>query len=298
MFRARFRQFVNVASRIGYVSALNKLVLGGLSKRIRVHAGYLAYAGRYSQRVIFFASLPKSGSTWIGDMFASLPGFGTFSPVGWHLEPEVGEIGEHSLYPGVFSEFKNRLAVVKGHSWGTMENCRILRDAGLKYFITTRDPRDTLISEYWYIRMHPGHIDYEAANRLDLSQYISWKLESGLFNKKTLDWIRGWLAFRDPAYSMILDYAQVVSNPAEALNQSFAFIGISTGEDLTQSIIKNHAFERMTKGRARGIADSKSVVRRGVPGEWKEVFTPENKRIFHAQGEDVIRAMGYEATPV
>ena len=95
----------------------------------------------YPVNVIFIAGLAKSGTTWLANMFSSLGGFDRITPRGWKVQRNV-------LYPGIFDEFKNRLAVIKGHTWYSQEHLAVLRDSNLKYFVIVRDPRDQIISEY------------------------------------------------------------------------------------------------------------------------------------------------------
>jgi hypothetical protein len=54
------------------------------------------------------------------------------------------------------------------------------------------------------------------------------------------------------------------------------------------------SFEKWSEGRERGEEDSSAFYRKGIAGDWKNVFTERDREIFkEAAGELLIR-LGYE----
>lgn len=121
----RFKHKVNTE---GINRTLERTAIVGMS-----YINFILKAHKYPQNLIFITGLGKSGSTWICNIFSSLDGFNRFTPLGWNMETL-------DLYPTFFNEFKNRLAVVKGHTWGTYGNVQMLKDSGLKYVVTVKGP--------------------------------------------------------------------------------------------------------------------------------------------------------------
>ena len=279
----------------GALRTLNKIVVNRLYKHSKSYLNYLIKHKKYSQNVIFISGLPKSGTTWIGNLFASLDGFDRFIPSKWNLHrPE--KWGKYSdLYPGFFDEFKNRLAVIKGHTWGSPYNVQILKDSGLKYIITVRDPRDKIISHYWYVQSRKNHWDHPLVLENPLSEFISYKLCSGEFEKESIDWLRVWLANRDKEKSIIVRYEDMISDTYVEMNKILDFLGINCRKSEVNSIIDLNSFKKIS-GRNLGEEDNKSFLRKGVYGEWKTIFNENQKKIFSNLGEDIIKSLGYEQT--
>ena len=54
------------------------------------------------------------------------------------------------------------------------------------------------------------------------------------------------------------------------------------------------AFRRWTRGRPRGEEDSDSLLRKGVAGDWKQVFTAADRRIYDKHAGALLVELGYE----
>lgn len=280
--------------RLGFLF-LTKMVVLGIRKRSKNRLNYLLKKHQYPQHLVYVAGLGNSGSGWMANLHSSLPGFAQFSPVKWNQTYLQGEINEHALYAGAFEELSGKLVVVKSHSYGTLENATLLKATGLKYIITVRDPRDTIISQYWHIRRTPYHIDYSLATQYSLQDYIAQKLFSGSFEKTILTWIRGWLQNRDPHRSIIIRYEDMLNNTHFHWKRILSFLKFEVDDRTVQEIVDLHSFERKT-GRKPGHEDTSQVQRTGISGEWKSVFSRSLKHRFSQCGEDVIEALGYEPT--
>lgn len=239
------------------------------------------------------ASFAKSGSTWLANMLADLPGFVRYQPVGWTAS--LREHPHEDIYPGMFEEARRRLAVIKGHTHGTAHNAGQLHANNRRYLLTVRDPRDQLISDYWYIRNHPLHLSHALAMSLDLHAFISHELDPTGAGTKRTDWITGWIINRDDRLSLLVRYEDLLVNTHGELERILDFLRFQVHESTVRKIIAKNSFDR-NSGRARGTEDTRSFLRRGVSGEWKETFTDDHKLLFASQMEDLVRALGYEPT--
>jgi len=117
------------------------------------------------------------------------------------------------------------------------DNVKRLKDSGIKYIITVRDPRDDIISQYYYSRNHPEFLDYPSASSKSLSRYITYKLESGEFDKWLLNWIRMWLDKRDRDKSIIIRYEDVLKDTYFEMKKVFDFLEINCSESRLRQII-------------------------------------------------------------
>lgn len=296
-FRNRWRRIKAVYGRHGLARTVSYIWTEGLVKRMQASRSYRAYAGRYPQTIIFIAAFPKSGSSWIRDMFASLHGFAAYAPSQWNTSIPTGwdEDRRWDLYPGIFNEFDKKLTVIRGHTRGDRGNTGILDAAGLKYIVTIRDPRDRLISEYWHSRNFPGQWQSELAHRLSLEEFISYKLESGEFRVESLGWLESWLPHRDKGAAHFVRYEEMLQGPQKTFGEALAFMGFEVDSAIVDGIVSDHSFERAT-GRVRGRADDSQFQRKGVAGEWREIFSAAQNQQFLEMGAGIIRELGYAAT--
>lgn len=293
----RIRHASTMYQRMGSKRFMKEVVCDGITKRIHSKIGYLRNHTQHEQKCIFIAGLPKSGSTWVSDLLKSFPGFSQFTPANWNQQYHVGEIGsaEHELHQGWEKPFKGYLAVIKGHTWGTKKNVGHLKKSALRYILTVRDPRDVIISEYWFVKRTPHHAAYNLANRVELGEYITTKLEDGTFNRMTLDWIRMWLENREKSASTIVRFEDLLEDPHGRLREVSDFLGLNISEDEISNVVNLNSFENKAS-RKRGVENTKTFLRKGTSGQWKEIFTEGQRELFRRVGEDVIEALGYEPT--
>ncbi|MBU0529746.1 sulfotransferase domain-containing protein [bacterium] len=282
--------------RFGLINTIKYLFQNIIVKRPVNQINYYFKRKEYPQNIIFITALPKSGSTWLSNMFADLDGFDLFAPMKWNTYiSKKWDDTRWDLDIDTFKEFKNKLAVIRGHTWAIPQNLLALKDSNLKYIIGVRDPRDKLISEYWHSRNFPGHWAHDQAHKLSIDEFITNKLESGEFEKETINWIRSWLKNRDFKKSIIIRYEDMLINSNLVLEKTFKFLGFKTDQKKIENIIEKNSFAKVT-GRNRGKSDNAKFIRKGVSGEWKTIFSKEHKLLFSNIGEDIIKDLGYEPT--
>lgn len=282
--------------RFGLINTVKYLVQNAIIKRPVNQINYFLKRKKYPQNIIFITSLPKSGSTWLSNMCSGLDGFDLFAPVKWNIYiTEEWDDSRWDLETDIFKEFRNKLAVIRGHTWAIPKNLNVLTQSNLKYIIGVRDPRDKLISEYWHSRNFPRHWAHKQAHEQSIEEFISYKLESGEFEKETLNWIRNWLENRDLKKSIVIRYEDMLNNPNTVLEKIFNFLGFKIEQKKIENIIEINSFDKIT-GRKRGENNDTKFVRKGVSGEWKTIFSKEQKLLFSKIGEDVIENLGYQST--
>jgi hypothetical protein len=281
-------------SEQGFAYTINKLWVNAVRRPVSSRIHYRRYGDRYPTNLIFVAGQAKGGSTWFCRMFASLPGFELLTPMHWKITKgiEWNDFQASNLIPGIFDEFRRKLAVIKAHSWGFPENVSLLKQWELKHLISVRDPRDILISNYYYAINHPENWDHGNAKGVKIEDYLQKKLESGDWNRQFVDWGRSWVKNRDPELSLILKYEDALEDPIRVMTGAFDFLGFDLSKQKIERIVEANTFEKMS-GRKPGEEDVKSFQRKGVSGEWREVFTDEQKRISLEQAGDVLTALGY-----
>lgn len=71
------------------------------------------------------------------------------------------------------------------------------------------------------------------------------------------------------------------------------YLGFRFDKGKIKAIIEKHAFKKET-GRARGNEDARSFKRKAISGEYKSVFTQEQKQIASEHAKDVLKNLKYD----
>lgn len=162
-------------------------------------------------------------------------------------------------------------------------------------FVVIRDLRDTLVSGYFSIRYsHPTDMQHVAELRHELE---ARSVEEGLIFlfDGFLDLcaaVQGtWMESGDP----MLRYEDLLAADIGLLELVLLeHCGLPvTREELRRSVEETR-FERMSGGRRLGQEDRSSHYRRGIPGDWRNHFTPRVTDAFKARFGDVLIYAGYE----
>lgn len=90
-------------------------------------------------------------------------------------------------------------------------------------------------------------------------------------------------------------YEDLLQRPEEELRRLLQFLGADASEETAAHCVREASFEKLGEGRQRGEEDPTAFVRKGVAGDWKNVFTEWNKRTFKNQAGDLLVELGYEA---
>ena len=157
-----------------------------------------------------------------------------------------------------------------------------------------RDLRDTLVSGYYSIRYSHSLVGNLEKYRWVLNQsseedgllYLmeTWLPQSALVQ-------RTWLEAQEP----YIRFEEFMVDPERALRRAFTeFWSIPLSETEAHQLIARHSFASHSGGRQPGEEDRLSHYRKGVPGEWRERFTPKVAEIFERKFGDLVRLARYE----
>ncbi len=88
-------------------------------------------------------------------------------------------------------------------------------------------------------------------------------------------------------------YETLLEDPGSELKRILGFLGADTDQAVVDRIVEENSFEKVT-GRQSGQEDPSSFNRKGTSGEWEEVFTNRDRRVFEAAAGDLLRDLGYD----
>ncbi len=130
------------------------------------------------------------------------------------------------------------------------------------------------------------------------------KTEDGMFVKK---WLRSsagrWSesvgrAARDGASLLGPNYAEIryedlLAQPEREFERLLRFLGADADERTVGRCVDAASFEKLSEGRKPG-EEAASFFRKGVAGDWENVFTEQNRRDFKEKAGDLLVKLGYE----
>lgn len=295
-FRYKLDRFLTLNQHRGAQYTIKKVFKSVLTDPVRTRLSYIKYRQQYQYSLLFVAGYAKSGSTWFAKMLSDIDGFEDLTPLKWDTERQTRIFANDvmGVYPGLINEFNHKLVVVKGHTWGFNENVESLIAQGIdRVVVTVRDPRDALISEYWYVKKNAWHFEHDRANAMSLNEYIDYHMNNGSFRKSRLAWLSSWLEVENNIKILFIRYEDLLNQPLVEMRKVFDFYQIDMLDDELRLIVEKYSFNNRS-GRSSGEEDTKSFMRKGVSGEWREVFSEEQKNAAVNGYEHIYMKLDYE----
>jgi hypothetical protein len=165
-----------------------------------------------------------------------------------------------------------------------------------------RDPRDVIVSSYFYHRWTSEAWVHKPDPRLGgrgLQDYLlSVSKTDGLMAEieRFLDWELGELTGWDYTQPGIMElrYEDVLADEDATFRQVFEFLGFSTrGVRRAVTLAGTQSFHRVS-GRTLGQPAHGEHLRSGEPGQWKLHFEPRHIEAFTSGAGDLLARLGYD----
>ena len=277
--------------KVGVLSYAQALRASLRRTRQSARMRFFPSATMHPHRLVFIAGLPKSGTTWLENLVAAVPGYHTLVPYDpQHLLPE------HILDPGLLTHVPARgNFILKTHMEGRPQGVEALRNHGIPTVVMVRDLRDQCVSRYYHVLSSPEHRPHDFYRSSDQSVGISHCLEVSV--TEYADWVRNWmpvLAEDDSGLFMLVRYEDLLADTKGMFSKVLEHFATAIPEHEVDAIIEEVARaaregadleERLRKG---------NTFRSGQVGEWREHFSPEDIERFKAAANDVLVSLAYE----
>jgi hypothetical protein len=239
----------------------------------------------YPHRNLFIAALPKSGSTWLARMAASIPGYREWIPA------YVTET-DHTVKRASFAHLPIGYTVTKLHCKPTPEHLAVFNGLGRPYVVIIRDLRDVVVSGYYYLRNVSAHENAVPFRTLEPEEGLDKWMREKLADR--VAWIDGWREGMDARLGLMIRYEQLLSGPLAGFATICRHYEINLSNAQLQRIVEQHSFKKAT-GRAPGQADATSFNRKGIAGDWRNHFTPALRETFKSLTGEALVRWGYES---
>ena len=242
----------------------------GLARKLIVEGAINSFAPP-----LVITEYPKSGGTWLSQMLSAaldIP------------------------YP------RNRLPLLQRQ---VIHGCYLKVHSDLPTVLVWRDGRDTMVSFYYHlvfdkpitskkfsdrVREELGIQDRHAV-RENLPRFIEWAFKGGYPGYSWADFYHVW---KKRSGYVETSYERVKADPHGELARVLLKLGLQTLSDarLTE-IVEQFSFSTQSN-RQPGEEDVTSFVRKGIVGDWKNVFSAEARLVFDRYAGEELVALGYE----
>ena len=264
----------------------------------------------FKTHLIFVAGLPKSGTTWLEQLLDNTPGMVQLNKSSLRAYPSFIELPHlHDVDKRMLTcAPKNRLSFLKLHLNPYPRNFSILDELNIKTVILIRDLRDMLISRYHHVISQQSHWDHQRLMDMPESSRLleSMKVVGPEDTISVIDyydsWVSGWMdrAKADDKNSITVKYEEMSAGISLVLRRIYDFYGYEiTDEGIEEVITKQKAKQEIDRTRdlktnlkQRGRATS--TFRKGITGQWRELFDEPLKDFVKARAGQALIKTGYE----
>lgn len=243
-------------------------------------------------------AMPKSGSHLINQIVQGLPAIGPFVNTGF---PPVNrdELNQKQPDAQVKANLERMQSGDVGYGYVKARPpfVSLLTGPGRATVFVFRDPRDMIVSHVFYAaQMHPGHGMYRYYNETlqNMEQRINAAIEGveqpGSELSPILSKYESYLGWLDQPEVLCLRFEELILAREAALERLLNFL-------CQRGFQPRLPREREIELLLQAVAPKKSgTFRKGQPGNWREHFSAENKRVFKNLTGDLLLRLGYEQT--
>ena len=233
---------------------------------------------------IFITSFPKCGNTWVRFLVANLM-FGN--------EEKVGFVNIERLVPDIYQNSDKKILRLKSPRILKSHECFDPRYKKVIYII--RDPRDAFISYFHFAqKMHAVETEIKSLFEEYLTNGIS---TFGTWEENYKSW-----QVADKTRILFLKYEDMKQDPKPEVIKIADFLRLDVNDDDISAAIENSSFLKMKSlekvqgkkwGPTKNSDLSKSFIRKGSVGEWKEILTEDMIKDIEKKWGALMRELGY-----
>jgi hypothetical protein len=286
---------------VGYLTQLEKLarhpasapsLLAGVARYLANDLGALAGRYRYPHRIIFIAGLPKSGTTWMQNQLARLPGYNIR-----RIRDPDGAVNTRDVTHAIFESLpRNRYSVVKLHTRYSASNYEVIRAHVPRFLVMIRDLRDMCVSRYFHVRNDPSSPHHPKYRDAGFEEGLMDSIE--VLRDNYVPWVADWyrVAGENPTVVKLVRYETLGRDPGATFRDVLEFFGVPADPGMLESMARS----RLQRSRdlaaqlSRNTWIVRSTEREGEIGSWRRHFSEAHKQRFKEIAGALLVELGYE----
>ena len=253
---------------------------------------------------------PRSGSTWMQHTVKLLRNGGRDDGIGIDdAIPQLDSLGTvkgdtMGLNPVAAVELASPRCM-KVHVPYSMTPGGPPHTTKIKYIYIARNPKDVCVSNWYFMHTQGGKFSKDHS-RLNVpwERYVDEYLEAegmaGIYGG-WLNHVLGWYKHRDCPNILFVKYEDMVKDHRKTVWSIAEFMGIEdVTEELVERVVSESSFKTMFQKptvnhrKREGVENGVVYLRRGIIGDWKNHFTPEQNSKFEEKCEVVLKKHGID----
>ncbi|MBF0587932.1 MAG: sulfotransferase domain-containing protein [Magnetococcales bacterium] len=233
-------------------------------------------------------SHPKCGTHLLNDVMLGLSGL----DYSWTRDDDVECVNERM--PALTEE--NQYVI--GHWWAGKGWVSRMQEEGSRGVIQYRDPRDQLVSYYYFCRdVTENDPHSEMLRSLPEEEAIRCLING--FNEQAMGnptemglWLAHWIRADVPTY--LSSFERMIHDKPQTVAEIGRFTGYPKSRAQCDVITRDTAFNRRSKTVEEHNLSEKGFKRKGKSGDWRNHFSLLSKRRFKKSHGELLMLMGYE----
>lgn len=263
-------------------------------------------------KIVWIASYPKSGNTWVRFLIAHLLKGGIESSA----EVEALVPDAHKPINAAILR-TDSLVFIKTHDLYTPQMALHAETVGVIYVL--RNPLDVIASNLNYLRLRPDFLRADAAARAALeANYVATFIATGgdprwraLGRGGWSEHVASWLGRNVPFPRLVVRYKDLKADPAGFLARACRFVGLDRSEEEIARAVAECSFAGMRAMEEREIAaqkpgffldehrdasgaDAPRFLNRGEIGGYRAVLTEEQIAVAMARFGPLMAQLGLD----
>ena len=156
-----------------------------------------------------------------------------------------------------------------------------LGDPKARFVYVARNPKDTAVSSYY----HDRRLGYEGSWEEFLPLFMAGEVMFGDFFSHVLEW---WQASKTADNIFLTTYEAMKADLGQVVTQLADFLDVDADPALVQTVVEQSSFKAMATNPQTDFswmpskAGEASHFRKGVVGDWRNHFSPEQNEAFDA----------------
>ncbi|XP_035657841.1 amine sulfotransferase-like [Branchiostoma floridae] len=246
---------------------------------------------------IFILTYPKSGTNWMMEIVGKvMKAAGKMADpeehVTWCFELQMPESDEKPRHVLAMDSPSPR--IIHTHLPRQLAPKMVANPQGkVKVIVVLRNPKDVVVSFYHYEKKMETEFDMEYLESWDA--YATNYLEGNCMYGDFYDHALGWWKMKDDSHFLFLKYEDMKKDLRSVVGDVAAFLETSLDKVTVDSIAESCTFNTLKA--AWGSSDDalkKHLCRKGVIGDWKSMFTPEQNAAYDAKHKLRLEGTGLE----
>ena len=249
---------------------------------------------------IWVVSYPKAGTTWTQQIVKLVLNNGEED--GEKITESVPWVEAFNDIPEV--QYQNHFDVdkypspraFKSHFPYNLMPCGLPETTPGRFIYVARNPKDVAVSFYYQYRRMPHCLSPEWDQFFE--RFMKGEVEFGNY----FDHVLSWWEHRDKQNVLFMKYEDMKKDLLSAVLKIAKFVGSDIGEDIISKIASCTTFSKMKENSTanyswnshRYVPGETDFMRKGIIGDWKSLFTPEQSERIDVLYKEKLLSIGLE----